>query len=289
MTTTQEKLKHLKTPNNPNWCPGCGDFAIWTSFKNASLQKGWDNHNSVIMAGIGCHGHMVNFVHTTGFEGLHGRALPVASGMKMANHDLNVFVFTGDGDCLAEGGNHFIHTCRRNHDITIILHDNAVYGLTTGQTSPRSPKGFTSKSTPDGNLEEPLHPLRVALAAGATFLARVYSGDIEMLTETLIKANEHKGLSVIQILQPCVTFNKEYTHIFYQKNIYKLDASYDKTNELLAFEKTMEWGLNKIPVGIIYQVEEPTYESQIPQIQDIPLSKKPVVKRDISNLLQKLN
>src|SRR3972149_490933 len=132
-------MQDLKTQCFPNWCPGCGNLAIWSAFKNAAVANTWDNANTALVAGIGCHGHMVNFVKITSFEGLHGRALPVATGVKLANHDLNVFVFTGDGDCLGEGGNHFIHACRRNHDLTVIIHDNSLYSLTTGQTSPTTP------------------------------------------------------------------------------------------------------------------------------------------------------
>ncbi|OGH76754.1 MAG: hypothetical protein A2469_01865 [Candidatus Magasanikbacteria bacterium RIFOXYC2_FULL_40_16] len=276
----------LLTPNKLNWCPGCGNFGIWKAFSDAAVAEGWDNTNTVLTAGIGCHGHMINFVKLVSFEGLHGRPIPIASGIKMANHRLNVFVFTGDGDCLAEGGNHFINAARRNQDITVILHDNAIYGLTTGQTSPRSPKGFTSKSTPSGNTDEPINPLRLALAAGATFLGRVYSGDPEATKEMIIKANKHKGFSLVQILQPCVTFNKDYTHPFYRENIYKLDDSYDKTSKEAAFAKTFEWGEKKIPVGIFYEADEPTCESQITQIKDKVLIDIPV-KRDMSELIQK--
>jgi len=131
----------FETKNTPNWCPGCGDFAVWQAFKEAAVEAKWSNRNTAIVAGIGCHGHMVNFLKIVAFEGLHGRALPVATGIKLTNHDLNVFAFVGDGDCLAEGGNHFLHAARRNHNITVLLHDNAIYGLTTGQTSPRTNKG----------------------------------------------------------------------------------------------------------------------------------------------------
>ncbi len=275
------------TPLTPTWCPGCGDFGIWTAFTEAAAQEGWNNTNSVAVAGIGCHGHIVNFIDLTSFEGLHGRAIPVASGIKMANHRLNVFVFTGDGDFLSEGGNHFIHAARRNQDLTVILHDNAIYGLTTGQTSPRSPKGFVSKSTPSGNIDEPLHPLRIAIAAGATFAARVYAGDIPRVTELMIRANAHKGFSVLQILQPCVTFNKTYTHAFYQKNIYELPASYDRTDKAAAFAKTFEWGEKQIPVGVFYEVEEPSYEEQLLPIQKKTLVQQGVRVRDISSLLKK--
>lgn len=281
----QQKPRELETPNMCTWCPGCGNFGIWTAFKRAATIENWDDSNTAIVAGIGCHGHIINFVNFTAFEGLHGRAIPVASGIKLANNGLNVFVFTGDGDCLAEGGNHFIHAARRNQNITVVLHDNAVYGLTTGQTSPRSPKGYKSKSTPDGNIEEPLHPLRLALASGATWLGRAYAGDIPRLTELLRQANAHNGFAVLQILQPCVTFNREYTHIFFQENMYELGTNYDPTNKEAAFAKTLEWGLKKIPIGVLYKVEQPSYEDQIPLIAKTPLVRQPLSKRNISPLL----
>lgn len=261
----------MTTKNFPTWCPGCGDFTIWAAFKNAAVAENWNNTNSVLVAGIGCHGHIVNFIKMTSFEGLHGRALPVASGIKMANHRLNVFVFTGDGDCLAEGGNHFIHACRRNHDLTIILHDNAVYGLTTGQSSPASPHGYKSISTPEGDYEYPISPLALAIASGATFVARAYSGQMDKLSEIIIAANNHRGLAVIDVLQPCVTFNKEYTHQYFQSNTYYLGDDYDATNVGDAFKKSLEWGPKQIPLGILYKIEKPTYESQIPQISQKPL------------------
>jgi 2-oxoglutarate/2-oxoacid ferredoxin oxidoreductase subunit beta len=281
------ELKDLQTPCFPTWCPGCGDYAIWAAFKNAAVSQGWDNTNSVLVAGIGCHGHIVNFTKITSFEGLHGRPIPVATGVKLANNRLNVFVSTGDGDCLGEGGNHFIHACRRNHDLTIMLHDNAIYGLTTGQTSPTSPHDFKTKSTPLGNPDEPLNPLALAIASGATFVARAYAGNIPKLTEIIIKANEHKGISVIDILQPCVTFNKTCTHAFFQENTYYLDESHDVTNKEQAFKKSLEWGEKQIPLGIFYQAEKASYESQLPQIAEKPLIESSPVRKDISDLLTK--
>lgn len=275
----------LNSPEVCAWCPGCGDLAIWAAFKQAAVASGWNNTNTALVAGIGCHGHMVNYLKLTSFEGLHGRALPVAAGIKMANHELNVFVFTGDGDCLAEGGNHFIHAARRNHDLTVILHDNAIYGLTTGQTSPRSPKGFISKSTPEGSKEEPIHPLRLAFTVGATFLARAYAGNIPMLVKLMQAAQAHRGFAVIQVLQPCVTFNHVYTHEFYQENTYDLPPDYNSGDKRVAWDKLNEWGLKQIPVGLIYRVNEPTYESQLPQIAKRPLVKVGPRKRDISDLL----
>ena len=281
-------LSDLTTVCSPTWCPGCGDMAIWAAFKNAAVEKSWDNTNTALVAGIGCHGHILNFTRLTSFEGLHGRALPVASGIKMANNRLNVFVFTGDGDSLGEGGNHFMHASRRNHDLTVILHDNAVYALTTGQTSPASPHGFVTKSTPSGNLDNPLNPVTLAIASGATFVAREYASHIKPLTELIIKANEHKGLSLIDVLQPCVTFNEMYTHEFYQNNTYYLDETYDKTNKELAFKKSMEWGEKNIPLGIIYEAQNlPSYESQIKQISEKPLIEKDCVKREIGETIKK--
>lgn len=279
-------FQNLKTPNMCTWCPGCGNFGIWTAFKQAALAEKWDNTNTAIVAGIGCHGHINNFIELTSFEGLHGRAMPVASGLKMANDRLNVIVFTGDGDSLAEGGNHFIHAARRNQNLTVILHDNALYGLTTGQTSPRSPRGYKSKSTPTGNLDEPLNPLLMALSAGATFVARAYSGDVPRLTDLIIQANRHKGFAVLQVLQPCVTFNKIYTHAFFQDNIYHLDKKYNYRDKQSAFAKLMEWGEKQIPVGVIYKEDRLSYEEQLPQIKDKALVKQPLKVRDISQIMK---
>jgi 2-oxoglutarate ferredoxin oxidoreductase subunit beta len=278
----------LKTPNFPNWCAGCGNFGIWAAFKGAAVANGWDNNNTVFVAGIGCHGHMVNFVRLTSFEGLHGRALPVASGIKMSNHRLNVFVFTGDGDCLGEGGNHFIHAARRNHNITILLHNNNIYGLTTGQASPTTRKDFKTKSTPDGNPDEAFKVLNLAIAAGATFAARVYSNDIPRLTDLITKANAHQGFAVIEMLQPCITFNKECSPAFFLDNTYPLPDSYDPSNIAGALEKTLEWGEKKIPVGLFYQTSKPTAESEFPQINEVPLVDNVAKKRDVSELFKKL-
>ncbi len=283
MTTLQD----YTTPYFPNFCPGCGNISIWAAFKQAAVKANWSIENTVICAGIGCHGHMLNFVKLNTFTSLHGRGLPLATGIKMANHNLNVFVFTGDGDCLAEGGNHFIHTCRRNHNLTIILHDNAVYGLTTGQTSPASPHGFVSKSTPEGNKDEPLYPPVMALAAGATFVARAYSGHMPQLVDILIKANDHQGISLVDVLQPCVTFNKNYTHEFFQQNTYYVDETYDKTDKLQAIQKALQWGEKQIALGVLYQIEKPSYEAQLPQLSKSPLVAKQPEKRDINNLLKK--
>jgi len=278
---------NLDTPVKPTWCPGCGNFGVLAAFKQACLKENWNNSNTALVAGIGCHGHVLNFIRLTSFEGLHGRAIPVATGIKLANNRLNVFVFTGDGDCLGEGGNHFIHACRRNHDLTVILHDNALYSLTTGQTSPTSPHGAKTKSTPLGNIDNPFSPITLAIASGATFVARALSNDVEKLSELITKANAHQGLSIIDVLQPCVSFNKEYTPDFYKDNFYYLDESYDVTNKEVAFTKSQEWGIKQIPLGIFYNIEKPSYESQIPQIKDKPLVDLVSDRKNLEDLFKK--
>jgi 2-oxoglutarate/2-oxoacid ferredoxin oxidoreductase subunit beta len=280
----------LATPCTVNFCPGCGDFGIWSAFKQAAVKADWNNSNTALCTGVGCHAHILNFIKITGFGSLHGRSVPVACGIKLANPDLNVFTFVGDGDCLAEGGNHFIHTCRRNHDITIIIHDNAIYGLTTGQTSPRTPHGFVTKSTPEGNIDVPVNPLALAITMGATFVARVYAGDIPKLADMIVQANDHRGIAIIDALQPCVTFNKEITHEYYQKNTYQLPDSYDPTNKVAAFEKSQEWGEGKIPVGVFYKENRPTYDEQIPVYKNKGIMKAvgETGKKDVSELFEKL-
>lgn len=280
-------LNDLTTPCTPNWCAGCGNLPLWAAFKNAAVKESWDNTNSVMVAGIGCHGHILNFTKVTSFEGLHGRPIPVATGIKLANNGLNVFVFTGDGDCLGEGGNHLIHACRRNHDLTVVLHDNQLYALTTGQTSPATPHGFVTKSTPDGNPDTPFYPMALAIASGASFVARAYAGEIDYLAEIMVKANNHKGFSFIDVLQPCVTFNKTFTHEFFRENTYILGDDYDPTNKIAAFEKSMEFDTGKIPLGVFYQDDRPSYESQIGQIAQKPLIQHSPVRKDLNDLLEK--
>ncbi len=223
----------------------------------------------------------------TSFEGLHGRALPVATGIKLVNNRLNVFVFTGDGDSLAEGGNHFMHAARRNHDVKVFLHDNAIYGLTTGQTSPMTPIGFKSKSTPEGNWDDPVSPMTIAIAAGASFVARGFAGDIPQMTDLFIKTAQHKGFALFDILQPCVTFNKEYSYAFYRENTYYLGPEHDVTNRGEAFKRSIEWGPKKIALGVLYQSDHPSFESHIPQIADKPLIENSPVRKNLEELFKK--
>lgn len=250
----------FKTSFLPTWCPGCGDFGIWGALKAALAQLGIGPDGGLIVYGIGCHGNMYDWINMYGVEGLHGRTLPVAQGAKLANHNLPVMVVSGDGDGLGEGGNHFIHAAKRNPDIAVFLHDNQVYGLTTGQASPTAKAGFKTKSTPEGVTDEPINPLTIALASGATFVARGFAGDIPGLTQLMAAAISHKGFAVLDILQPCVTFDKVHTYAWYRSRIYKLEEeAYAPDNRLKAMEKALEWG-DRIPIGIFYKENKPTSE-----------------------------
>lgn len=252
----------------PTWCPGCGDFGIWMSLKNALAGLGIGTDDGVVVYGVGCHGNMYDWMKIYGVAALHGRTLPVAQGLKLANRKLPVIVVSGDGDGLGEGGNHFLHAAKRNPDITVLIHNNQVYGLTTGQASPTAKAGFKSKSTPEGVVDEPVNPLTLAITAGATFVARGFAGDTPGLTALIAAAVKHKGFAVIDILQPCVTFNKVHTYQWYRERLYKLEeVVYAPTDKLKAMEKAMEWG-DKIPVGIFYKEDKPTSEDHEPVIAD---------------------
>ena len=247
-----------KTDITPTWCPGCGNFGIWMALKNALTKLAVPNHNVVIVYGVGCHGNMRDWMHVYGVEGLHGRALPVAQGIKLANSKLTVIAVTGDGDCIGEGGNHFLHAAKRNPNITVLVHDNQVYGLTTGQASPTAQKGLETKSTPGGVMELPLNPLSLALVAGGTFVSRGFAGDIPHLTEILAKAILHNGFSVVDVLQPCVTFDKIHDYGWNRKRIYTVEPQKEKHT---ALEKSMEWG-DTIPLGVLYQEQKETSEDR---------------------------
>lgn len=276
MTEAQD----FNTKNKPTWCPGCGDFGIWAALKNAFVQMGWGTDDALLVYGIGCHGHMVNFLKIYGFEGLHGRPVPVAVGAKLANHKLKVIVVTGDGDTYGEGIGHLIAAIRSNHDITCIVHNNQVYGLTIGQKSPTADRGFKSKSTPQGVLETPVNPLTLTLALDGTFVSRGFAGDMDHLTKLIITGVNHAGFALIDVLQPCVTFDKIHTYPWYRQRIYKLESiNYQPADKLKAIELALQWG-DKIPIGLFYKEEgRSTYEQNLPQLAD-----KAMVERDISNI-----
>lgn len=262
------------TGYNPTWCPGCGNWGIIAALKQALTQLGLTPDQIAVVFGIGCSGNMNDFLNAYAIHSLHGRAIPNAIGIKLANHKLPVIAIVGDGDCYGEGGNHLIHAARGNHDITVIVHDNSVYGLTTGQTAPTSQKGFKTRSTPLGNIDQPINPLATVLSNGATFVAQSFAGDLNHLTSMIKSAINHKGFSLLNVLQPCVTFNKVNTFQYYLKRTYKLNESYQQSNLKQAMEKSLELNEEKFPLGVIYEENRPTYTDLIDQIKDKSLLEK---------------
>lgn len=257
------------------WCPGCGNHMLLEALKDALGASGLKPHQVLICSGIGQAAKTPQYLLCNMFNGLHGRAIPVASAAKLANHELTVIADSGDGCMYAEGGNHLLHAMRRNVDITCLVHDNQVFGLTRGQASPTSVLGLETGTSPDGNYIEPYHPLAVAIALDCGFVARGFAGETEHLSSLIQEAVKHRGFALIDILQPCVTFNKINTFNWFRERIYKLeDTDYQPADKTAAFEKSQEWG-EKIPVGVIYRAERDSFESH-----ETAISKEPLVKRD---------
>lgn len=250
------------TGKTPTWCPGCGDWGIGVSIKSAFTGLRLDPSSIFVVFDIGCSGNMNDFLNAYALHGLHGRSLPAGIGMKIANHKMPVIVVGGDGGIYGEGGNHFLHACRGNHDITVLIHDNGVYGLTTGQVAPTADKGMKSKSTPSGIIEVPVNPLSLAITQGATFVSQAFAGDTPHLVDMIKQAISHKGISLVNVLQPCVTFNKVNTYQYYLKRVYKLDQSYDPSNFQSALAKSLESQEEKFPLGVIYKTQRPTFHEQ---------------------------
>ncbi len=257
----------------PAWCPGCGNFSILNTLKDALVDLGLQPHALTIVSGIGQAAKLPHYTRCNTFNGLHGRALPVATGIRLANHEMPVIVTTGDGDCYGEGGNHLLHAMRRNINITLFVHDNQIYGLTKGQASPTSMEGIKTKNQPFGVFSEQLNPLALAIALDCSFVARGYVGDRAYLKELMKTAIQHRGFSLVDILQPCVTFNKINTYEWYQQRAYPLESGYNPENRIAAFERSLEWG-DRIPLGILYRNNRPVYEERIPIIADTPLVKQ---------------
>jgi len=257
----------LNTTCPNTWCPGCGNFGIEIAVKKAFSElineEKVKKENLVVVADIGCHGKIADYLNVNSFYSLHGRSVAPATGIKLARPELSVIVMAGDGGAYGEGIEHLIFAAKRNINITVIIHDNRVYGLTAGQVSPTSPQNFKGNSTPDGSLDQPINPLELMLISGATFIARAFSGDAESLRETIKKAIMHKGFSFVEVLQPCFTFFNTYD--YYRKNIYSLENNFDLTDKLIAQKKIQEWDysdttVSKIPLGIFYQTERPTFD-----------------------------
>lgn len=236
------------------------------AIKSALVQIGLPPAQVAVVFGIGCSGNMNDFLNVSAVHTLHGRAIPTAVGIKLANHRRPVLVVAGDGDCYGEGGNHLIHACRGNHDLAVIVHDNGVYGLTTGQVAPTASKGTRSKSTPAGIIETPINPLTLALTQGASFIAQAFAGDMAQTIAVIKRAMSHRGLALVNILQPCVTFNKINTYQYYRERVYRLADNDDKTDwdKAMSVIKTMD--KERFPVGVIYEVERLSYHRQLPQL-----------------------
>lgn len=284
MPKKKPQVEDFSTDIFPTWCPGCGDWSIWGSIKQALTDLEFEPHELSVIYGIGCSGNMCSFVNAYGFHSLHGRALPNAVGAKLANKDLPVLVVNGDGDNYGEGMGHWIHAMRANHNLTHLVHDNMIYGLTTGQTSPTSPKGFKTKSTPLGVIETQVNPIGLALESGATYIARGFAGDPKHLVELIKRGLRHNGYSFIDIFQPCVTFNHEQTYEWFRQRVYKLqeEATYQTASHEAAWRKANEWG-DRIPIGIFYEDQSPSYEDQVTHVPE-PLVKAPL-KPSIKSLL----
>lgn len=268
----------------PTWCPGCGDFGIWAGIKQALVKLKLEPHQILAAYGIGCSGNMSSFVNAYGFHSLHGRAITNAIGAKLAFHTMPIIVVGGDGDLLGEGLSHFIHAARGNHDITVILHNNLVYGLTTGQASPSASMGFKSKSTPSGVLEEPINPAVLAIAHQAGFVARGFAGDISQVGELVALGIKHPGFSLVEILQPCVTFNQINTYDWFRRRIKKVDQT---ETDVIDGIKTAIWQENQINIGVLYQNDRPAFHQLLPQLKAGTLRETTGIKRNITNLLSK--
>lgn len=250
------------------WCPGCGNFGIQTAMKEAFARMGLGPDQVLLISGIGQAAKTPHFLNCNYFHTLHGRALAVATGAKVANHDLNIIVNSGDGDCYGEGGNHFLNAVRRNLDITLLVHDNQVYGLTKGQASPTSDRGMKTKVQPQGVILEPFHPLSVALSLGAGFVARAFSGNTDQIRDRIEEAMNFRGFAIIDIFQPCISFNRVNTWQWYNQRVYDLaETDHDPGDLEAALTLARTWG-EKLPVGLFYKREKPSFTEQISVLQD---------------------
>jgi 2-oxoglutarate ferredoxin oxidoreductase subunit beta len=275
-TIVELKPKDFKGKVDPDWCPGCGDFSVLASLQKVCAELGLQPHEIVTISGIGCSSNFPGFFNAYGMHTLHGRALAVGTGVKMANHKLTVIATGGDGDGYGIGGNHFVHTARRNVDLTYLVMNNQIYGLTTGQVSPSSGIGMKTKSTPFGNVEMPVNPITSAIMNGATFVARGFSGDAKHLQDLMKKAIQHKGFSLIDIFSPCVTFNHDNTYDFFRPRVKKLeDEGHDPSDWKAACEKGLLWG-DEIYIGLFLKVDRPSLD----QLEPVLDSGEPIAHRE---------
>ena len=271
------------------WCPGCGDFGILFAIKKAIVTLGIDPANVVVVSGIGCSSKLPHYIKTFGIETLHGRALPVATGVKLANKDLHVIVVGGDGDGYGIGMGHLMHAMRRNINLTYVVHNNEIYGLTKGQTSPTSPKGTKTVSTPNGAIETAVNPLALAITGGATFIAKGFAGDIEGLSNLIAKGMMHEGFAIIDVAQPCVSYNPLRSYQWYQERVYNIETieGYKPKDKIWAMAKAIEKEDEKIGVGIYYHsdTDRDTYLDELPEDKNLPLVKQNIENIDIDKLI----
>jgi len=283
-------IKELGTYAQNTWCPGCGNFGILTSIKKALTDledDGLDLNKVAIVSGIGCHAKIVDYINVNSFYSIHGRVPPPMTGIKLANPELTVIGHAGDGDAYGEGIEHLIFSAKRNLDMTFIVHNNRVYGLTTGQFTPTSPPDFKGRSTPKGSPEEPLNPIELMLSAGATFVARGYTRNMEHLQSLIKTAVNHKGFSFIDVLQPCFTFFNTYD--YYNERVYEISQKdHDASDRNEAFIKASEWAYgvgDQIPIGIFYQIKKPIYEEKLLEgripVQLTPGDIRPILEKHI--------
>lgn len=280
-------FKDFRNNVKPNWCPGCGDFSVQAAIQKAAANIGLEPEEVAIITGIGCSGRLSGYINSYGVHSIHGRALALAQGVKMANKDLTVIASGGDGDGYAIGMGHTIHALRRNMNMTYIVMDNQIYGLTKGQTSPSSAIGFVTKTTPKGNIEKNVAPLELALSSGATFVAQGFSSDIKGLTKLIEDAINHDGFSFVNVFSPCVTYNKINTYDWFKEHLISVDdiENYDSEDKQLAIKTVIEH--ESLVTGIVYQdMETPSYESQIKELDDMPLAKRDIqITEDTFNKL----
>jgi len=269
----------------PQWCPGCGNYGVLAAVRAALADLGFRREDVVAVAGIGCHGRMTEYLDVNAFHAIHGRAVPVGEGVKLANPKLTVLVHTGDGDAYAIGLSHLLHAARRNVGIKVIVHNNMVYALTTGQAGPTTPRGTKTRSTPYGNPEEPFNPLLLLLASGATFVARGFSDDVQHLKELIKRAILHEGFAVVDVIQPCVTFYD--ARQWFKERAYKLeDESHNPGDFRAALEKSLE--AERVPLGVIYEVEKPAFEKLVLSHEHPPPALRNLkVKQPLGKLLSR--
>ncbi len=265
-------LQDFKTAEKSWWCPGCGDFGVLAALQKALVKVGAEPATTAIVAGIGCSGKIGNYINSYNIHVTHGRTLPAALGVKLANRSLRVLAVGGDGDAYAIGMGHFMHSLRRNVDITYIVMDNHVYGLTKGQTSPTSETGFHTKTSPQGSIEQPVHPLMLAVAGGATFVAQGFSSWQPQLADLIVQGMNHPGFSLINVISPCVTYNRVNSYDWYKKTLVNLDddPGYDRSSRSRALTRLEE--SDELVTGLIYEEPSIPYEAKIPGFSDIPLA-----------------